>query len=457
MAQKILVLDDEENYAQMLQSLLQQNYFLVDSATRPEQALVALQEKGYDLVISDYKMPVMDGADFLLKARQINPDLPFILVSGLMNTPELVKVANMGVTLVLEKPLDVPTFLAHVKRFVTPFAPEEYEKLAKEEQVEESSSLRTYHGEKFHRTYPGPCSYYSDISPNSQYFLQRLWIASQAYNHIFITTPVGSDVELVLRQLEDWKNGETDSIQLHEIEDLIAGENPDLGGGEDEGRSFFLGVHGYGRVSVQDQSKWVEHLAGIPEHWVVVHFVPEMAVQDLNKAVNHEIAALAEEANTLRLLPLKERLPDLAAYAVRYLDQFAGMEGIEGPYGFSEDAVALMLGYEWPGNFAELVGAIRRALLMNRSGILDSKALVNAIRRWNSEAKVPEGLKTLSEQLCREQQKFLDSLTGGSERNLKDALKSIGFESLGITASTSLAEVPLLFPELLVEGSGENA
>ena len=65
-------------------------------------------------------MPVMDGADFLKKARELYPNLPFILVSGLMNTPELVKVANMSVTLVMEKPLDTAAFLRHVARFSEP-------------------------------------------------------------------------------------------------------------------------------------------------------------------------------------------------------------------------------------------------------------------------------------------------------------------------------------------------
>ena len=93
MAQRILVLDDEENYADMLRALLEQHSFLVDSVTDPARALERLHGTGYELVISDYKMPGMDGADFLSRAREMNPDLPVILVSGLMNTPDLVKVA----------------------------------------------------------------------------------------------------------------------------------------------------------------------------------------------------------------------------------------------------------------------------------------------------------------------------------------------------------------------------
>ena len=140
MAGRILVLDDEENYAEMLQELLRDNDYRVDTATRPERAIDRLEEIPYDLVISDYKMPVMDGADFLKKSRELYPNLPFILVSGLMNTPELVKVANMSVTLVMEKPLDTEAILSHVARFSEPMTEEE--KIALQKEIESGSVAR---------------------------------------------------------------------------------------------------------------------------------------------------------------------------------------------------------------------------------------------------------------------------------------------------------------------------
>ncbi|HAQ57674.1 MAG TPA: hypothetical protein DCR32_01440, partial [Opitutae bacterium] len=74
MAGRILVLDDEENYAEMLHDLLRENNYRVDMATRPERAIDQLKEIPYDLVISDYKMPVMDGAEFLREARELYPN-----------------------------------------------------------------------------------------------------------------------------------------------------------------------------------------------------------------------------------------------------------------------------------------------------------------------------------------------------------------------------------------------
>ena len=129
MAHKILVLDDEESYANMLRSLLEQKGFLAKAFTSPEEAAEELQNEDYHLIVSDFKMPVMDGAKFLEKVRGIAPTLPVIFVTGLMNTPELIKVANMGVSLVLEKPIDIDEFLEHVKHFVYPVTSENSEAL----------------------------------------------------------------------------------------------------------------------------------------------------------------------------------------------------------------------------------------------------------------------------------------------------------------------------------------
>ena len=69
MAGKILVLDDEEYYAEMLRDLLVQEGFRTEMVTKPVEALKALDSEEYGLVVADYKMPVMDGADFMERAR----------------------------------------------------------------------------------------------------------------------------------------------------------------------------------------------------------------------------------------------------------------------------------------------------------------------------------------------------------------------------------------------------
>jgi len=197
MAGRILVLDDEENYAEMLQDLLRENNYRVDMATRPERAITQLEEIPYDLIISDYKMPVMDGADFLKKARELYPDLPFILVSGLMNTPELVKVANMSVTLVMEKPLDTEAFLQHVARFTDPLTEGEKAQLAAEGQSAADAAAALSYPEE-----PRSCSA-SNFLANR--VLQSAWGIAKEGSELFILEPNGGDAELVIKDLSNWR------------------------------------------------------------------------------------------------------------------------------------------------------------------------------------------------------------------------------------------------------------
>ena len=118
MSKPILLIDDEEQFAQMLRDLLQLNGYEAEYCLDPSEALTRLQNENFELVITDYRIPEMDGAQFLEATRLFNPDIPVIMISGLMNMPELIRVANIGVTLVLEKPFKTEELLEHVARRV---------------------------------------------------------------------------------------------------------------------------------------------------------------------------------------------------------------------------------------------------------------------------------------------------------------------------------------------------
>ena len=87
MAYKILVVDDEAHYADMLRDLLLQHNFITDMAVvgAPKRSRRCRSED-YALIIADYKMPGMDGSEFLQRVRVRNATIPFFMVSGLMNT-----------------------------------------------------------------------------------------------------------------------------------------------------------------------------------------------------------------------------------------------------------------------------------------------------------------------------------------------------------------------------------
>jgi DNA-binding NtrC family response regulator len=76
-------LDDEKSYVDLLAQLLTEHLNCpVATFTRPNAALAALPQLDEGLVVTDYYMPQLNGVEFILRARQIWPMVPFIIITG---------------------------------------------------------------------------------------------------------------------------------------------------------------------------------------------------------------------------------------------------------------------------------------------------------------------------------------------------------------------------------------
>src|SRR3954453_19927065 len=78
----ILLIDDEKAIRKTLQEILTYEGFKVKEASDGEEGLKMFNEKNYDVVLCDIKMPKLDGMEFLAKANAANPDVPVIMISG---------------------------------------------------------------------------------------------------------------------------------------------------------------------------------------------------------------------------------------------------------------------------------------------------------------------------------------------------------------------------------------
>lgn len=356
MAGRILVLDDEENYAEMLKELLCEHNYIVDMATRPERAVSLLEEIPYDLVISDYKMPVMDGADFLQRARELYPKLPFILVSGLMNTPELVKVANMGVTLVLEKPLNSAYFLEQVAKFSTPMT--DAEKASYEEKLaaaKEASAAQS--------SYPEAPRFFSAASPESKRFLEDAWSIVSKGNALYMMQSRGGDAELVARELSHWKgNGDlpiTAFFLPDSVDNALEQVKVSLGDAE-ESNTILVRLQSIAQLSAA-RSLVSRAREEIGSSELLLIFVLSI---DKEKAFNLEVSDLG-----VVLPPLSARPSDLAVYAKRFARVAAERAGKEACANFSDEAAYLLLANDWAGDYKQLQGVILNAVGLNRADL----------------------------------------------------------------------------------------
>lgn len=83
---RILVVDDDATIIQLLQEALPALGYAADYAESGEQAIKLLREKGYDLVLSDIRMPEKNGIDVAREAYQKSPHMPILFMSGNPNT-----------------------------------------------------------------------------------------------------------------------------------------------------------------------------------------------------------------------------------------------------------------------------------------------------------------------------------------------------------------------------------
>ena len=92
----VLLVDDEESILNSLRRLLREQPYDVLLATSSEQALAIMAEKPVDLIVSDARMPGMDGAALLARVYSLYPDTTRILLTGYADLETIVKAINQG-------------------------------------------------------------------------------------------------------------------------------------------------------------------------------------------------------------------------------------------------------------------------------------------------------------------------------------------------------------------------
>ncbi len=112
---KILIIDDERSIRNALKEILEYEKYQIDLAEDGEQGLKLFKEKEYDLILSDIKMPKMDGMELLDAVKKENPDQAFILITGHGDVELAVSALKNGAYDFIQKPLDLNRLLVTVK------------------------------------------------------------------------------------------------------------------------------------------------------------------------------------------------------------------------------------------------------------------------------------------------------------------------------------------------------
>jgi DNA-binding response OmpR family regulator len=122
MSNRILVVDDEEEIAKLLEEFLNKKGFEVIIALDGQKAIETIKtEKNIDLLILDLKMPAVNGVDVLQELRRLNKEIPVIILSGsldLRNFIDNLKKLNYNEKNILYKPIDLFELLKIIKNYL---------------------------------------------------------------------------------------------------------------------------------------------------------------------------------------------------------------------------------------------------------------------------------------------------------------------------------------------------
>lgn len=436
MPYKILVVDDEAHYADMLRDLLLQNNFIADMAISVQQALDSLDSEDYALIIADYKMPGMDGAEFLQRVRLRNAEIPFFMVSGLMNTHELIRVANLGATLVFEKPLEIGTFIESVKKYTAPLSDTEFQK--------------RFRGDVSGENYPVELIHLSDRSQLGKDFVQKLWLAFRRDRLAVIQLRPGAELELIAKEISHWKGRANAQFYTLTPEDFANPECAEALNGiiRDPSVSPVVILQDIESATPGQMTAIVEFIQG--GHFAVnlhseLFFLFVMEGDSWENAVRQKQPDLHRllRARALKLPPLNERPADLARYARRLIDEFARSSGNPEKASLTPDAAGLLLQHRWRGEYDELSAKLAQIVTLDRHCPLRAADLADILQ---DEGDPPHEGYTLRRRLLLGQNAAIEDALGRAGGELPVALAHLG-------VSGNLFEIPpesdLIHPELI--------
>ena len=117
MPERILVIDDELDMLMLLRMIIEDNTdYEVETTNNPSEAVKMVMKNNYDLVISDLKMPGMDGLELFDEVKGMKPDLPLIIITAYGSLETADEAMKMGVADFITKPFRKDSILFTINR-----------------------------------------------------------------------------------------------------------------------------------------------------------------------------------------------------------------------------------------------------------------------------------------------------------------------------------------------------
>lgn len=392
---RILIVDDEQNVRQLLSKVLKKQGYEVYTACDGAEGLEFIQQTVVDIIISDIRMPNMDGIEFLHKAKETDPGIGFILITAFATTETAIEALKSGAQDYVTKPFDINDIIIAVKKLAAQGRDE-----GSYVDMSDSRSVKTM-----------------SRSPKMQQVHELAKRVAPADSTILIMGETGTGKEVIATAIHNW-SGRKDKplikVNCGAIPDnlleseLFGYEKGAFTGAVSakpgrfeiaDGGTIFLDEIGDISASLQVkllrvlQERTFERLGGINSINVDVRVIAAT-----NKSLKDEVAAgnfredLYYRLNVvpIELPPLRERSEDICDLIRYFLQKSAAISATGKPKTMSASAMEKLMCYDWPGNIRELENIIERCVVITPGNVIDTDSLPAEILSSASETGVRE-------------------------------------------------------------------
>jgi len=182
----LLIVDDEQSYRQLLTLVFENDGHLIRTAMNGREALQMLQDEPADVIISDVKMPDMDGIELLRAVRETLPDTAMVLMTAFASVETAREAFKLGADDFIQKPFDVEELKIIVRKA-----------LEKQVLVNENRLFKRLQREK------GSIKNIIGNSAKMQAIFQMIETVAEVQSTVLITGESGTGKELVARAIHD--------------------------------------------------------------------------------------------------------------------------------------------------------------------------------------------------------------------------------------------------------------
>jgi len=380
----VLIIDDEEIQLQSLKTFLSKRKFNVFTSRSGEDGIRLINENLIDIVLTDFKMPGMNGFEVLRKTKEINPGIDVVVMTAFGTIENAVSLMKAGAFDYLIKPIDLDE-LENILEKIT----------ERKQLISENKLLRSQLKEKY--------SFSGIISQSAvmEEVLNTAGRVAQSKATILIRGESGTGKELIAKAIHfasDRKDKPFITVNVASLsENLLESE---LFGHE---KGSFTGAinQRVGRFQQADGGTiFIDEVGDIPLPVQVkllrtVQFgeVQKIGSNDTEKvnvrilaATHRNLEEMISAGNfredlfyrlnviTIKLPTLRQRKEDIPLLIDHFIKSFSKELGKE-VSGISKEALDLLLKYNYPGNIRELENIIQRAVVLTRENIITKNDL----------------------------------------------------------------------------------